>query len=1046
MRKKKLFQKVMGITVTAILASTTCASPILAGDVIVEESEIQNVDTEDASDESANLSLEDMTGQDVGASSGAGDDLFSDGTGADFSSELTMGDTESVGSEEASEYSCAAPQKNFTLAQIDKEQAEKSEEIPELNGVNQLMYTAIKKMSDNIKAGRDNTTTITVTVTEAGYENVSYSAGELGVDGILDGEEISQEAADAAYSMAGYDPELVLRAIRQDDPDGLSWAEGTIECDGAFPLYTVFENGEYRLGFADKIQMHFQVKKDFAGTEPYTVDLSKMTPQQAEDLNGDVQDDSPEVFVQESSVGGITIKSQPKDVVTKKGETVEFAVEAEGTGLTYQWQYRTSSTGSWRDFASATKASIKKVTGDWDGWQVKCVIKDKTGNSQDSNIAKISFDNGQTGPIKIKTQPKDVVTKKGETVGFSVEAEGDGLTYQWQYRTSATSSWKNFASATKPSIQKVSGDWDGWQVRCVIKDKAGNSQDSNIAKISFDNGQTGPIKIKTQPKDVVTKKGETVEFAVEAEGDGLTYQWQYRTSATAKWKNFASATKSSIKKVSGDWDGWEVKCVIKDRAGNSLDSNIAKISFDNGQTGPIKIKTQPKNVTTQKGEMVEFSVEAEGTGLTYQWQYRTDAAAKWRNFSSATTAAIRKLTGDWDGWEVKCVIKDKAGNSLDSNIAKISFGGEQKEPIVIKTQPKDVVTEKGETVEFAIEAVGTGLTYQWKYRTGNTGSWKNFASATKPSIQKVTGDWDGWQVKCTIKDNAGNSLDSDIANIMFKEGLLITKQPQDVETEKGAKVEFSVEAEGTGLTYQWQYRTGSTGNWRNFASATKSSIQKVTGDWDGWQVRCLVKDRSGQSMLTRIATIKFAEKKLEITEQPTDVKVQTGETVKFSVKVNKEKTTYQWETRGAYQSKFVSVKDATGSSYSVKADAKNNGQVFRCVITDSDGNTVTSKEAVLNIQYQNHTATFVNASTNEIITTAEAEKFESIAGLPAGNIIHLPKDVTEKTSKPYSYYTVKNGEQIPVNLEAVVEGSSASYADLKLFFYVTDDVVVYVNV
>ena len=444
--------------------------------------------------------------------------------------------------------------------------------------------------------------------------------------------------------------------------------------------------------------------------------------------------------------------------------------------------------------------------------------------------------------------------------------------------------------------------------------------------------------------------------------------------------------------------------------------------------------------------MVEFSVEAEGTGLTYQWQYRTDAAAKWRNFSSATTAAIRKLTGDWDGWEVKCVIRDKAGNSLDSNIAKISFGGEQKEPIVIKTQPKDVVTEKGETVEFAIEAEGTGLTYQWKYRTGNTGSWKNFASATKPSIQKVTGDWDGWQVKCTIKDKAGNSLDSDIANIMFKEGLLITKQPQDVETEKGATVEFSVEAEGTGLTYQWQYRTGSTGNWRNFASATKSSIQKVTGDWDGWQVRCLVKDRSGQSMLTRIATIKFAEKKLEITEQPTNVKVQTGETAKFSVKVNKEKATYQWETRGAYQSKFVSVKDATGSSYSVKADAKNNGQVFRCVITDSDGNTVTSEEAVLNIQYQNHTATFVNASTNEIITTAEAEKFESIAGLPAGNIIHLPKDVTEKTSKPYSYYTVKNGEQIPVNLEAVVEGSSASYADLELFFYVTDDVVVYVNV
>ena len=670
MKKKILFQKVMGITVTAILTGSTCASPILANDVVIEETEFQSVDEEDTSDGSENLNFEDITGQNVGVSNEADEGLFSDGTGEDFSSGLTMGGTEAANNEETSEYSCAAPQKKLVLAQIDKDQAEKLEEMPELDGINQCMYTAIKNMSENIKAGRDNVTTAAVTVAEAGYENVSYSAEELGIDGILDGETISQEAADAAYSMAGYDPELVLRAIRQAEPDGLSWAEGTIECDTAFPLHTVFENGEYRLGFSDKIQMHFQVKEDFAGTEPYTVDLSKMTPQQSENSSNDAEEDTSEVFVQEISAEGITIKTQPKDVVTKKGETVEFSVIAEGTGL--------------------------------------------------------------------------------------------------------------------------------------------------------------------------------------------TYQWQYRTSATTKWKNFASAT--------------------------------------------------------------------------------------------------------------------------------------------------------------------------------------------KPSIKKVTGDWDGWQVKCTIKDKAGNSLDSDIANIMFKEGLLITKQPEDVETEKGATVEFSVEAEGTGLTYQWQYRTGSTGNWRNFASATSAKIQKVVGNWDGWQVRCLVKDRSGQSMLTRIATIKFVEKKLEITEQPTNVKVQPGETAKFSVKVNKEKATYQWETCGAYQSEFVSVKDATESSYSVKADAKNNGQVFRCVITDSDGNTVTSEEAVLNIQYQNHTATFVNASTNEIITTAEAEKFESIAGLPAGNIIHLPKDVTEKTSKPYSYYTVKNGEQIPVNLEAVVEGASASYADLELFFYVTDDVVVYVNV
>ena len=175
------------------------------------------------------------------------------------------------------------------------------------------------------------------------------------------------------------------------------------------------------------------------------------------------------------------------------------------------------------------------------------------------------------------------------------------------------------------------------------------------------------------------------------------------------------------------------------------------------------------------------------------------------------------------------------------------------------------------------------------------------------------------------------------------------------------------------------------------------------------------------------------------------MKVQLGKTADFTVKVNKDKVSYQWETRGAYQSKFTAVKNATESTLHVEANERNNGQVYRCVITDADGTAVTSNEAALRIQYQNHTATFVNAETKEVIVTAEAEAFEAKAGLPAGTIVHLPKAVTEKTSKPYSYYTMENETQIPVNLEAVVEGSSASYDTLELFFYVNSDVVVYVN-
>ena len=83
---------------------------------------------------------------------------------------------------------------------------------------------------------------------------------------------------------------------------------------------------------------------------------------------------------------------------------------------------------------------------------------------------------------------------------------------------------------------------------------------------------------------------------------------------------------------------------------------------------------------------------------------------------------------------------------------------------------------------------------------------------------------------------------------------------------------------------------------------------------------------------------------------------------------------------------------------------------------------------------------------DEIIAVAEAENFAATAGLQPGTVIYLPKDVKEQISKPYTYYTIENGKQVPVNLEAVVEGSTASYDTLNLFFYVAGDVVVYVTV
>ena len=80
MRKKQLFQKVIGITVTAILASNTCISPILADD-IVEELEVQEASFEEDKESIAvvgDVSSEDVMELDLGNASEE-EELFTDG-------------------------------------------------------------------------------------------------------------------------------------------------------------------------------------------------------------------------------------------------------------------------------------------------------------------------------------------------------------------------------------------------------------------------------------------------------------------------------------------------------------------------------------------------------------------------------------------------------------------------------------------------------------------------------------------------------------------------------------------------------------------------------------------------------------------------------------------------------------------------------------------------------------------------------------------------------------------------------------------------------
>ena len=171
---------------------------------------------------------------------------------------------------------------------------------------------------------------------------------------------------------------------------------------------------------------------------------------------------------------GPAITTQPQDAAVFAGEQATFAVKATGGGLSYQWYYRKTETGSWTAVSSTAgkKATYTLTTAPrHDGYQYRCEVKNSVGTAY-SDVASLLL-----GPRLITVpEEKDLNVTVGEKLTLTVEAEGRELTYQWRYRKSDTDVWKDVKAASGKTASltlTVEERHDGYQYMCFISNAAG---------------------------------------------------------------------------------------------------------------------------------------------------------------------------------------------------------------------------------------------------------------------------------------------------------------------------------------------------------------------------------------------------------------------------------------------------------------------------------------------------------------------------------------------------------------------------------------------
>lgn len=208
--------------------------------------------------------------------------------------------------------------------------------------------------------------------------------------------------------------------------------------------------------------------------------------------------------------------------------------------------------------------------------------------------------------------------------------------------------------------------------------------------------------------------------------------------------------------------------------------------------------------------------------------------------------------------------------------------------------------------------------------------------------------------------------------------LRITKQPQNVSGKATNTLKLSVEAAGGKMpyTYRWQVMDEKS-SWTWISDETNASFggHKADTFWatgtyltkaseKSWKFRCVVTDADGRSVTSEAAGMTLEASTLRIITHPKDDTVSIDETgyVSYQVEASGGKTpyTYRWQRRTA----DTDWSDLSKTPRSAVEQTINNvdaqvlrispgafsslaerGYAFRCVVTDADGNSVTSNSA-----------------------------------------------------------------------------------------------------
>ena len=266
------------------------------------------------------------------------------------------------------------------------------------------------------------------------------------------------------------------------------------------------------------------------------------------------------------------------------------------------------------------------------------------------------------------------------------------------------------------------------------------------------------------------------------------------------------------------------------------------------------ITGQPANANVCAGTVVNYTVTANGSPLTYQWQISINGGTNFNDIISATLPSYSfTATAIQNGYQYRCVVTGTcAPTTAISNAATLTIIAAPS----IAQQPVDANVCVGGNTGFSVIGLGGSLTYQWQVSTNGGGTFTNLTntgvySGTTVAAMNITGAtlaMNTYQYRCVISGACSPAATSTAGILTVNIPVSISLQPVNSILCVGTNGGFTLTAAGSSPSYQWQVSTNGGTTFNNLGntgvySGTTTNTLNITGATTGMNTylyRCIV--------------------------------------------------------------------------------------------------------------------------------------------------------------------------------------------------------------